>query len=290
MMRRSDGTGLHMSHARPKLSPTQALENSTTVPCVFVDCFCRLFHALPLTGTILTMPQTTRTRPRFFALIPCAGSGSRSGAVGPKQYQPILGQPMVLHTLTAFAAVPRLDAILVAVSPGDNFFELPGTSLPATVLIAACGGSTRAKTVLSGLSALQDAGATAHDWVLVHDAARCLITPVQIDMLIDACENDTVGGLLALKLPDTLKQERSGRAVATVDRSDKWLAQTPQMFRLADLQAALLAAGDAVTDEASAMEFVGKAPRLVEGSAQNFKVTYPQDFALAQAVLAARGH
>jgi 2-C-methyl-D-erythritol 4-phosphate cytidylyltransferase len=90
-------------------------------------------------------------------------------------------------------------------------------------------------------------------------------------------------------LPDTLKREVGGRVAGTVDRADKWLAQTPQMFRLAELQQALLAAGDAVTDEASALEFVGKAPLLVEGSAQNFKVTYPQDFALAQAVLMARG-
>jgi 2-C-methyl-D-erythritol 4-phosphate cytidylyltransferase len=127
-----------------------------------------------------------------------------------------------------------------------------------------------------------------HDWVLVHDAARCLITPAQINALIDACQGDAVGGLLALKLPDTLKQEQGGRVAATVDRSDKWLAQTPQMFRLGDLQAALRTAGEAVTDEASAMEFMGQAPLLVEGSAQNFKVTYPQDFALAQAVLAAR--
>jgi 2-C-methyl-D-erythritol 4-phosphate cytidylyltransferase len=103
-------------------------------------------------------------------------------------------------------------------------------------------------------------GASCTDWVLVHDAARCLITPEQIDALIDACQADAVGGLLALKLPDTLKREVQGRVAQTVDRSDKWLAQTPQMFRIADLQQALLTAGDAVTDEASALEFVGKAP------------------------------
>jgi 2-C-methyl-D-erythritol 4-phosphate cytidylyltransferase len=131
-------------------------------------------------------------------------------------------------------------------------------------------------------------GAAASDWVLVHDAARCLITPTQIDALIDACVGDPVGGLLALKLPDTLKREEAGRVAQTVDRGDKWLAQTPQMFRIGALMEALQAAGDAVTDESSAMEFVGQAPLLVEGSAQNFKVTYPQDFALAQAVLLSR--
>ncbi len=235
----------------------------------------------------MTAPVTlsnTSSATRLWALIPCAGTGSRAGSDGPKQYQPVAGKPMVVHTLAAFADVPRLSGVLVVVSQGDTFFDNHG----ATNLIANCGDSTRAGSVLNGLSALLERGAAPSDWVLVHDAARCLITPEQINTLIDACQNDTVGGLLALKLPDTLKREVGGRVAETVERGDKWLAQTPQMFRITELQQALLAAGDAVTDEASALEFVGKAPLLVEGSAQNFKVTYPQDFALAQAVLQAR--
>jgi 2-C-methyl-D-erythritol 4-phosphate cytidylyltransferase len=196
----------------------------------------------------------------------------------------LCGQPMVLHTLAAFAAVRRLNGVLVVVSAGDHFFDAQS----ASIMIAACGGSTRAASVLNGLNALMLQGAAPGDWVLVHDAARCLITPQQINSLIDACALDPVGGLLALKLPDTLKREVAGRSVQTVDRGDKWLAQTPQMFRILELQQALMAAGATVTDEASALEFVGKSPLLVEGSAQNFKVTYPQDFALAQAVLTAR--
>ena len=191
---------------------------------------------------------------------------------------------MVLHTLAAFAQVSRLAGTMVVVSADDTFFAPQSTP----VLIAACGGSTRAASVFNGLHALREQGADATDWVLVHDAARCLVTPVQIDALLTACLVDEVGGLLALKLPDTLKREVDGRVAQTVDRSDKWLAQTPQMFRIAELQDALAQAGDAVTDEASAMEFVGKAPLLVEGSAQNFKVTYPLDFMLASAVLLAR--
>lgn len=221
---------------------------------------------------------------RFWALIPCAGTGARSGAEGPKQYQPIAGKPMVLHTLAAFTRVPRVAGTLVVVSQGDSFFDKHG----ATVLVAACGGPTRAASVFNGLSALLEQGAASTDWVLVHDAARCLIQPQQIDALIDACATDKVGGLLALKLPDTLKSEVAGRVAATVERADKWLAQTPQMFRIGDLQEALLAAGDKVTDDASAMEALGHAPLLVEGSAQNFKVTYPQDFAMAEALLRAR--
>ena len=240
-------------------------------------------HASPNTSTASRKPED-QPLPRLWALIPCAGNGSRSGADGPKQYQPVAGQPMVMHTLAAFAAVDRLAGILVVVSPGDTFFDAE----TATFMIAACGGPTRATSVFNGLNALLERGAGAQDWVLVHDAARCLITPHQVNALIDACLPDAVGGLLALKLPDTLKREANGRVAQTVERSDKWLAQTPQMFRIAELQYALQAAGDTVTDEASALEFLGKAPLLVEGSAQNFKVTYPQDFALAQAVLLSR--
>lgn len=223
---------------------------------------------------------------RFFALIPCAGQGSRAGTPLAKQYQPIAGKAMVLHTLAAFAAVERLAGTLVVVAPGDAFFDAPASSAAFTV--AACGGASRAESVRNGLKALRQAGAHDTDWVLVHDAARCLIGVAQINRLIDACQDDDVGGLLALKLPDTLKAEAGGRVAATVDRADKWLAQTPQMFRLGALADALRKAGPAVTDESSAMEAAGLRPRLVAGSAENFKVTYPDDFRLAEAIFLGR--
>ncbi len=225
--------------------------------------------------------------PRCWALIPCAGTGSRAGVAGPKQYQPIAGMPMVLHTLAAFACVGRIDQTLVVVSPDDRFFQTP-EALNASFIIAYCGGSTRASSVFNGLNALLTEGAVAHDWVLVHDAARCLITPAQINQLLDACLDDEVGGLLALPLADTLKAAEGDRVSATLARADKWLAQTPQMFRIGSLLDALELAGDAVTDESSAIEALGLSPKLVLGSAQNFKVTYPQDFELAQAVLERR--
>ncbi|HSN80277.1 MAG TPA: 2-C-methyl-D-erythritol 4-phosphate cytidylyltransferase [Rhodoferax sp.] len=227
------------------------------------------------------------TAPRCWALIPCAGTGSRSGAAGPKQYQVLAGKPMVMHTLDAFAEVPRIDQTLVVVSPDDTFFQTP-EALNASFLMAACGGSTRAASVFNGLNALLAEGAVGHDWVLVHDAARCLITPAQINQLLDACLTDEVGGLLALPLPDTLKVAQAGRVAATLSRADKWLAQTPQMFRIGSLLEALELAGDAVTDESSAIEAMGLSPKLVPGSAQNFKVTYPEDFFLAQALLQSR--
>ncbi len=233
---------------------------------------------------MMDSPAPTPASPRIWALIPCAGTGSRAGVAGPKQYQQLAGQPLVMHTLAAFAEVPRVYRTLVVVAPQDRFFDRHG----ALVLIAHCGGSTRARTVFNGLDFLLEQGAQGADWVLVHDAARCLVTPAQINLLIDACEQDEVGGLLAHKLADTLKSEVAGRVQATLDRGDKWLAQTPQMFRLGMLRRALEHAGDQVTDESSAMEAMGCQPRLVPGSAQNFKVTYPEDFALAQAVLQGR--
>jgi len=239
---------------------------------------------MPHADTELTRPGA----PPCHVLLPCAGTGTRAGTAMPKQYQPIAGQPMVMHTLAALRAVARLQTCLVVVAPGDDFW----TSTPVGTTLARCGGATRAETVCNGLQVLREQGASAHDWVLVHDAARCLVTPAQVDALIDACWNDAVGGLLALPLPDTLKADIGGRVAATVKRADKWLAQTPQMFRLGALQAALAATAPSgfagVTDEASAMEMAGHRPLLVRGSAQNFKVTYPEDFALAQAVLRSR--
>ncbi|WP_298432121.1 2-C-methyl-D-erythritol 4-phosphate cytidylyltransferase [Ottowia sp.] len=229
------------------------------------------------------------TEPRCFALLPCAGSGSRAGTAQPKQYQVVAGQPMVRHTLAAFAAVPRIARTLVVVAPGDATLQ----DEDASVFVVACGCATRAGSVFNGLKALLEQGASAQDWVLVHDAARCLVTPPLIDALIDACLPDAVGGLLALPLPDTLKQATAGgRVAATIDREGKWLAQTPQMFRFGLLQEALAvhaATGFAgITDEASAIEAAGHAPLLVRGSAQNVKVTWPEDFALAEAVLRSR--
>ena len=226
---------------------------------------------------------------RYFALVPCAGSGSRAGTSQPKQYQPIAGQPLVMHTLHALASVARLHGGLVVLTPGDDFAWPEGAQWPDLFVRQACGGATRAHSVFQGLQALAELGVRDTDWVLVHDAARCLVTPQMVDALIDACADDPVGGLLALPLPDTLKQEVGGRSQTTVPRADKWLAQTPQMFRLGALRDALaanLADGFVgITDEASAMELSGYAPLLVVGSAHNFKVTYPQDFALAEAIL-----
>ena len=244
---------------------------------------------------------------RIWAVVPCGGSGSRAGGTVPKQYRAVAGLPVVAHTLQAMARVPAIGGLVLAVAAGDAWHNGPLEGVPATGLSAlpAVGarppewlrvlpvaGDTRAHTVYNGLLAWRGWGADDRDWVLVHDAARCLTTPEHITTLIEACWDDPVGGLLAHKLPDTLKQGANNRASATVPREDKWLAQTPQMFRLGELLFAMEAAKRKqfahITDEASAMEVQGQMPLLVPGSADNFKLTYPADFALAQAVLRSR--
>ncbi|MCH7342464.1 2-C-methyl-D-erythritol 4-phosphate cytidylyltransferase [Pelomonas sp. CA6] len=231
--------------------------------------------------------------PRCFALVPAAGVGARSGADRPKQYVPLAGQAMIAHTLAALAAVPEIEATLVVLSPEDGEFEtaVPGFA-GARAWVARCGGASRAETVANGLQALRERGVQAHDWVLVHDAARCLLRPEWVRRLIAECADDEVGGLLALPVADTLKEAAQGRVGATVDRRGKWAAQTPQMFRWGLLAPALAPVlqgqGEHITDEASAVEALGHAPRLVEASMENFKVTYPADFALAERLLRSR--
>jgi 2-C-methyl-D-erythritol 4-phosphate cytidylyltransferase len=222
--------------------------------------------------------------------VPCAGIGERAGLGGPKQYAVLAGRALVAHTLAALQRVSRLQATLVVLAAGDTqFAALTGMPQAGGCWVGHCGGATRAATVANGLAELQRRGAMADDWVLVHDAARCLLQPAWVDRLIDACLGDAVGGLLALPLADTLKQAEGGRAKRTLPRGGKWVAQTPQMFRLGLLQHALAQAGDAVTDEASAVEALGRAPLLVPGELENFKVTWPQDLVLAERLLAARG-
>jgi 2-C-methyl-D-erythritol 4-phosphate cytidylyltransferase len=246
------------------------------------------------------MPMTPDA-PRCYALVPCAGSGQRAGTEGPKQYAPLAGRPVVAHTLAALTSVPRIAATLVVLARDDDRFERLIARAAGEVDLrgrclwpARCGGATRAASVAGGLAALLERGAREHDWVLVHDAARCLLRRAWVERLIDACLGDAVGGLLALPLADTLKEAQAGggaghdRVAATVPRGGKWLAQTPQMFRIGLLREALAEAGDVVTDEAGAVEALGLAPLLVPGDAENFKLTWPADFELARRLLQTR--
>ncbi len=217
--------------------------------------------------------------PRFIALLPAAGIGSRMGASVPKQYTPLAGKPMIAHAIQAFVDTPQIDAIFVVVSAEDGYIDaLP--AMPRTRVLR-CGGATRRDSVINGLQAIASE-VDPDDWMLVHDAARPGLTRELIDKLIAFAKDDPVGGLLAVPVVDTIKRS-DGHAHAdhTVSRDHLWAAQTPQMFRHAPLLAALQAS-EHLTDEASAFERLGQRPRLVEGSPRNFKVTLPEDRLLAE--------
>ena len=238
---------------------------------------------MPSPGAVAPYPASA---PRLHALVACAGVGSRSGSDLPKQYTRIAGRSVIEHTLAALAGVSQIAMTLVVLASDDALFERYAPAFDGEV--ARCGGASRAATVANGLAELVKRGAHECDWVLVHDAARCLVRSAAIAGLIDACRDDACGGLLALPLADTLKAARDGRVAATLSRADKWLAQTPQMFRIGALRDALSHAGPDISDEAGAMEAAGHAPLLVPGSVENFKLTWPADFELAERLLKGR--
>lgn len=201
----------------------------------------------------------------------------------PKQYLEVAGRTLLEHSLRALFACRPITRIIVVLHPHDQrAAALPLLADPRVE--CARGGAERCDSVLAGLDAL--AGRAAHnEWVLVHDAARPCVQPADIDSLIRAVVERDTGGILAEPIVDTVKQAGDdGLVTRTLDRSRLWRAQTPQMFRLAELRSALRAAREqdaAVTDEASAMEQAGYPVQLVRGSAGNFKVTVPADLALA---------
>jgi 2-C-methyl-D-erythritol 4-phosphate cytidylyltransferase len=227
---------------------------------------------------------------RRFALIAAAGPSVRFGGGVPKQYMPIAGVPMLAHTIAALNQSIVLESIFVVLPRGDKqYAERIGTI--AGVVPVYEGGATRGESVRNGLAAIGKRAA-AEDWVLVHDAVRPCIDVTTLNRLLHELEEEPVGGLLAVPLCDTLKLAEVGaglRAATTERRDGLWCAQTPQMFRYAILNHALRRADvPQLLDEAEAVEALGVKPRLVHGSPANIKVTYPEDIALAEAILAAR--
>lgn len=227
---------------------------------------------------------------RRFALIPAGGSGTRFGASEAKQYVTLAGQPIIARTLAALQEAVAFDAMYVVLSASDTLYAERVESRSGVVPLY-CGGATRAESVRNGLRAIADT-THADDWILVHDAIRPCVDADALKRLLSELEDDAVGGLLAMPLADTLKraqQDGGLRVASTEPRDGLWCAQTPQMFRYGVLRDALDAMGDAVfTDESQAVEATGATPRLVLGSPMNIKVTFPQDLALAEAILRSR--
>ncbi|HEY0634005.1 MAG TPA: 2-C-methyl-D-erythritol 4-phosphate cytidylyltransferase [Gammaproteobacteria bacterium] len=221
--------------------------------------------------------------PNYWIVIPAAGVGKRMGADRPKQYLSLLGKSVIEQTLDCFIEHPHVAGITVALSPDDGYWPDLAVS-HSSLIVRAEGGAERCHSVLNALDSLQSK-ADENDWVLVHDAARPCLTRGDLDKLIAELSGDTVGGILAVPVRDTMKRgDGTGHIAHTEDRNDLWHALTPQMFRFGLLRSALqrsLADGFVVTDEASAIEHIGLKPRLVEGRADNIKVTRPEDLALA---------
>ena len=226
---------------------------------------------------------------RLFVIVAAAGSGTRFGALVAKQYVEVHGRPLIAHTLLRLRMLGAARTIVAISAVDRQWSDACASGMP--VQVARCGGATRAQTVRNAIDLL--AGDCADDdYVLVHDAARALTPADALLRLVEELADDPAGGLLALPVADTLKRQDDAmpiRSAGTADRHGLWQAQTPQMFRYAKLCAALrMTANVDCTDEAQAMERAGHRPRLVRGSAFNFKVTVADDLAIAAAILAAQ--
>ena len=223
----------------------------------------------------------------FYALIPAAGSGTRIPAEAPKQYLPLAGRPMLWHAVRA-VCVPRVESVFVVLAAEDKSFASHNWSeFGERLRPLYCGGETRRDSVYNGLiAAMEDI--QADDWLLVHDAARPCLPAKDLEKLMRETEGDEVGGILALPVVDTVKRVVQQKIQTTEDRAQLWLAQTPQMFRAGLLAQALARAKGSPTDEAAAVEQLGLKPRVVAGSRENLKVTWPEDVAIAEGILRRR--
>ncbi|MGH8269849.1 MAG: 2-C-methyl-D-erythritol 4-phosphate cytidylyltransferase, partial [Steroidobacteraceae bacterium] len=204
--------------------------------------------------------------------MPAAGIGRRFGTDRPKQYAPLCGRTVIEWALGVFLTDPRCAGAVVALAQDDPYW----TAIAPPRVLVAPGGQERSHSVRNGLTMLRDR-ATPDDWVLVHDAARPCLPRQDLDRLLADLADHPVGGLLATPAADTLKRADGSRQVQqTVDRAGLWRALTPQMFRYGRLCEALDRAHSAAqipTDEAQAIEWLGEAPRLIEGAAANLKIT-----------------
>ena len=228
----------------------------------------------------------------LYALIPAAGAGTRLRGEISKQYLPLVGKPMLWHAVKS-VCVPQVESVFVVLAPGDaEFARHDWRAFEGRLEPLYCGGATRRDSVYNGLVAAM-AAVDADDWLLVHDAARPCLPKTDLENLIRETGEDRVGGILALPVAETVKRaarDEAGtqRISGTEDRSELWLAQTPQMFRFGLLMEALKKAKDTVTDEAAAVEQMGLRPRLVTGSRDNLKVTFAEDLTIAEAILERR--
>ena len=212
-------------------------------------------------------------------VIAAAGIGKRLGGTIPKQYLPLLDKTIIEHAITPFLTHAKISRVIVSIAKNDHWFEnLPLASHPKIKIVT--GGKERVDSVLAALNTLADA-----DYVLVHDGARPCLQASDIDKLIDFVEKNKQGAILAGKVIDTMKRaDTKNKIINTIDRSELWRAFTPQMFLNSELTQAILenSTPEKITDEASAMEMAGWPVNIVEGRADNLKVTREEDLQLAE--------
>ncbi|MCB1852496.1 MAG: 2-C-methyl-D-erythritol 4-phosphate cytidylyltransferase [Gammaproteobacteria bacterium] len=220
---------------------------------------------------------------RCWGVLPAAGVGRRMGGAVPKQYCSLAGRLVIEHALDRLLGHPSIERVCVALATGDLWWDDCCYAGHERV-VRVEGGAERSTSVLNALGWIERY-ADPEDWVMVHDAARPCLRGADIDRLMEALADDAVGGILACRINDTIKLETSGGTIAeTIPRERLWRALTPQMFRFGLLYASLNNAqrlGKSVTDEASAIELAGLRPRLVEGHADNIKITHLEDLDLA---------
>jgi 2-C-methyl-D-erythritol 4-phosphate cytidylyltransferase len=223
---------------------------------------------------------------QYSIVVPAAGIGKRMKADCPKQYLYISGKTIIEHTLTKLLEHSQVKRVIVVLNPNDKLFaQLPIAAHPRVEVVK--GGQERCDSVLAGLNYLEN----DEEWVLVHDAARPCLNQKDLTALLQLAEQGSIGGILATPVRDTIKRAMgvkiNGHSVIkqTESRENLWHALTPQFFKLASLKKALNEAikkKTNITDEASAIEFLGERVMLVEGCASNIKITQPEDLLLAE--------
>ncbi len=223
---------------------------------------------------------------KYWAIIPAAGLGRRFGSDTPKQYLMLKDKTILEHTLNVLLSYPLFQKIVVVLASADPYWST--LTLPSRTkerIICVTGGQERYISVYQGLEVL-DKIAAPEDWVLVHDAVRPCLNHADLDRLIQALKDHPVGGLLGIPAQDSLKAVDPQQNVQhTVDRSNIWQAQSPQMFRFNKLKQALekvIREQQSVTDDAGAIQLLGESPLMVEGSRENIKITRPEDLLLAE--------
>jgi len=231
---------------------------------------------------------TVNNKNKLWAIIPAAGIGQRMQSEVPKQYLRINAKTLLEHTIAVLLSYPGIEKIVVAVAKNDIRWPNIEKRLATDNITTVIGGQERYHSVYAALLMLRDI-AHIDDWIIIHDAVRPCLRHEDLDRLISAVSDHAVGGLLGVKVRDTLKRtDALGRVINTIDRSNVWQAQSPQIFRMGKLLAALEKVINEqliITDDASALEFLGEEPLMIEGHPDNIKVTQPEDLIIAERIL-----